>query len=231
MVELDAGLIVAAWLTGLAGGSGHCLGMCGGIVGALGVRQQPGARGLAILVAAHAGRVLGYASVGAVAGFIGAAIFAAVLGTDSADALRAVAAGLILLIGLQLLLGKRLLGGIEKGGARIWRRLAPLARGLLPPRDPLRALAVGALWGWLPCGLVYAQLTVAAASGGPVGGALLMASFGIGTSVSLSAVSALLHALGIGRLPRQASGVLLVVLALWMALPLIAVSPGHSMAH
>ena len=94
-------------------------------------------------------------------------------------------------------------------------------RGLLPPQTPLRALAVGALWGWLPCGLVYAQLTVAAASGGALTGALVMASFGLGTVLALSVLSTLLHSIGLGRLPRQASGALLLVFGLWTALPLV----------
>ena len=94
-------------------------------------------------------------------------------------------------------------------------------RKLLPPRDPVRAFGVGALWGWLPCGLVYAELAVATAAGGTVQGALVMASFGIGTIVSLSVLSALLHAVGLGRMPRQASGVLLVLFAIWTILPLI----------
>jgi sulfite exporter TauE/SafE len=104
----------------------------------------------------------------------------------------------------------------------VWRRLAPLLKPLLPPRDPLRALAVGALWGWLPCGLVYAQLSVAAAAGGALRGALAMAVFGLGTSVGLTALSALLQSLGLARLPRQAAGMLLVLFGVALLLPLLA---------
>jgi hypothetical protein len=120
-----------------------------------------------------------------------------------------------------------LLGRLEQAGARFWRLLAPQMRRLLPPRDPLRAFGVGALWGWLPCGLVYAELAVAAAAGGPGTGALVMVCFGIGTIVSLSAVSMLLHSLGIAKLPRRASGVLLVLFAVWTVLPLLS-SAGHA---
>lgn len=226
MPELDAGLLVAAWLTGLAGGSGHCLGMCGGIVGALGVRQRPGLKGLGIVLCAHLGRVLGYALAGAIAGFLGASLVGALLGGNGIRLLRIAAAVLIVSIGLQLLLGRPLLTRIERGGARIWRVLAPHFRSLLPPRDPLRALALGGLWGWLPCGLVYAQLSVAVASGGAPTGAMLMASFGLGTLVSLSALSALLQSLGLARLPRQASGALLVVFGLSMIVPLLGLGAG-----
>lgn len=221
MSELDAGLIFAAWLTGLAGGSGHCLGMCGGIVGALGVRQRAGLLGTSILLAAHAGRVIGYAIIGTITGFFGATIVGAIAGSGATTVLRSVAAALVLLIGLQLLLGRPLLTQLDRGGARIWRLLTPTFRRLLPPRDPLHGLLVGVLWGWLPCGLVYAQLAVAATSGSAASGALLMIAFGIGTSVSLSLVSVLLQSLGLGRLPRQASGVMLIVFALWVVLPLL----------
>jgi sulfite exporter TauE/SafE len=230
MLDLDVGLLVAAWLTGLAGGSGHCLGMCGGIVGALGVRQRPGVSGFAVLAAAHTGRVLGYAAAGAAVGFAGAAVFGSLLGPAGIAALRAGAAVLVALIGLQLLIGRSTLAPFERAGARFWRRLGPLVRPLLPPRDPLRGLAAGALWGFLPCGLVYSELAVAAASGGALQGAFMMTAFGLGTSVSLSALSALLQSLGIGRLPRQLSGALLIVFGVWMLLPLGAAHREHAAA-
>jgi sulfite exporter TauE/SafE len=231
MTEVDAGLLVGAWLTGLAGGSGHCLGMCGGIVGALGVRQRPGWAGFGVLVAAHLGRVLGYALAGAAVGVVGAAAAGGLLGADGISALRIMAALLMVLIGLQLLLGRSLLTPLERGGARFWRKLAPIVRSLLPPRDPLRALLVGALWGWLPCGLVYAELGVAAAAGGALAGALTMSFFGLGTVVSLSALSALLQSLGLARLPRQASGLLLVAFGVWMVVPFLVAPHAHAFAH
>ena len=99
---------------------------------------------------------------------------------------------------------------------------------MLPPRDPLHALLAGALWGWLPCGLVYTELSVAAASGGGLQGALVMSAFGAGTSVSLSAASMLLQTLGVGKLSRQLSGALLVLFGVWMVLPFLG---GPNMQH
>jgi sulfite exporter TauE/SafE len=233
MLDLAPGLLLAAWLTGLAGGSGHCLGMCGGIVGMLGVRQQPGLAGYATLLAAHVGRVAGYALAGALSASR-AGRPPEPCSASTASPCCGAAAVLVVLIGLQLLLGRPLLAALERRGAKLWRYVAPLVRGLLPPRTPLRALAVGALWGWLPCGLVYAQLTVAAASGSALTGALVMASFGIGTVLALSVLSTLLHSIGLGRLPRQASGALLLVFGLWTALPLVmphGAAPAPTAAH
>jgi hypothetical protein len=227
MADLDAALLLAAWLTGLAGSGGHCLGMCGGIVGALGIGQRPGLAGFAVLSAAHAGRVLSYSAAGALAGLIGATAVTTVFGAHGLVVLRIAAAVLIGAIGVQLLLGRALLAPLERAGAVVWRRLAPLLKPLLPPRDPLRALAVGALWGWLPCGLVYAQLSVAATAGGALQGGLVMAVFGLGTSVGLTALAALLQSLGLARLPRQASGALLVLFGVALLLPLLATGAHH----
>ena len=221
MSEFDLGLVVAAWLTGLAGGSGHCIGMCGGIIGALGVGQGRGWSAFIRLAAAHLGRVSSYALAGALAGLAGAAVVTGLLGPFGITALRMAAAALIFAIGMQLLLGRSLLTRLEQAGSRFWRLLAPQMQKLLPPRDPLRAYGVGALWGWLPCGLVYAELAVAAVSGGPIVGAVVMSSFGVGTIVSLSVVSVLLHSLGIAKLPRQVSGALLILFSVWTVLPLI----------
>jgi sulfite exporter TauE/SafE len=230
MAELDTALLLAAWLTGLAGSGGHCLGMCGGIVGALGVGQRPGLRGFAVALAAHLGRILSYSTAGALAGLLGAAAVTTLFGAHGLVVLRVAAAVLIGAIGVQLLLGRALLAPLERAGAVVWRRLAPLLKPLLPPRDPLRALAVGALWGWLPCGLVYAQLSVAATAGGALQGGLVMALFGLGTSVGLTALSALLQSLGLARLPRQAAGALLVLFGVALLLPLFATA-GHHHLH
>lgn len=221
MTEFDLGLILAAWLTGLAGGGGHCIGMCGGILGALGVGQGKGWRGVLLTTTAHFGRITSYSIAGALAGLLGAGLVIGVFGENGIVILRIFAAVLIFAIGLQLVFGRPLLRRIEQGGARAWRLIAPQMRKLLPPRDPVRAFGVGALWGWLPCGLVYAELAVAAAAGGPAAGALVMASFGLGTIVSLSILGNLMHAIGLGRMPRQASGALLLLFAVWTVVPLV----------
>ena len=47
---------------------------------------------------------------------------------------------------------------------------------------------LGALWGWLPCGLVYSVLLTALASGSAPRGALIMLAFGLGTLPNLLAI-------------------------------------------
>jgi sulfite exporter TauE/SafE len=74
---------------------------------------------------------------------------------------------------------------IEFVGSKLWKRIQPLTRGLFPIDTPVRALLLGTLWGWLPCGLVYSVLVTALASGQTLSGALIMLIFGLGTLLNL----------------------------------------------
>jgi sulfite exporter TauE/SafE len=76
---------------------------------------------------------------------------------------------------------------IEAAGGHLWRRIEPLGRGLLPVRRVRDAWALGLLWGWLPCGLVYSVLALALLSGSASRGALVMLAFGLGTVPNLLA--------------------------------------------
>lgn len=210
-MALESGLL-AALLGGFIG-SVHCLGMCGGIAGALGVAG--GGRG-AFAFAYSAGRIGSYALAGAIAGTIGAGL------ADLAGIgpwLRLLMAVILVLLGLQVAVNLRLLAPLEAAGAGLWRRLAPLARRIVPPRHAGQALMLGALWGWLPCGLVYGMLAAAAGSGSARDGAAFMAVFGLGTA---PAMVGLAWASGRGSAwltgsRRRALGWVLVVFGAWTA--------------
>ncbi len=209
---------VAAVLAGLAG-SGHCLGMCGGIGAAL-AGSSRGPAPLTVLLLST-GRVLSYSLAGALAGGGGALLGRGLDLLRLGLGLRVVFGALLVAVGLTLALRWRGLLRIEALGARLWTRVAPALGGLLPPRGPLAALAVGALWGWLPCGLVYSMLALALASGNPGNGALVMAGFGLGTLPALllagsTAAGLLRHLRGSGG--RRLSGALLAGLGLWTVL-------------
>jgi sulfite exporter TauE/SafE len=225
---MEAGLL-AALLGGLVG-SVHCFGMCGGIAGALGVA---GGGKPSLAFAYSAGRIASYAVAGAVAGAIGAGI-AGVAGLG--PWLRLVMGLVLVLLGLQVAINLRLLAPLEAAGARLWRGLAPVARRFVPPRHAGQALALGALWGWLPCGLVYGMLAAAAGTGGAADGALFMAVFGLGTA---PAMVGLAWASGRGgswltARRRRAAGWLLVLFGAWTAAtPLMHMAGrhGHGEAH
>ncbi len=181
----------ASFLLGLASGV-HCIGMCGGIVGAFstqGVVQgpRPAARRVSplLLAAFNAGRVSSYGLAGAAAGALGGAgVYAASL-VDVQLVLYVVANVFLVLIGLHLAGISPLLARLEAIGAPVWRRIQPFAARLLPADTPLRALLAGSLWGWLPCGLVYGMLATAVAAGSAGRGALTMLAFGLGTVPNL----------------------------------------------
>ena len=184
------------FLVGLLG-SVHCAAMCGGIVGALsvgGARPAPPAfpvpvrtvtaRPAANVAAYNTGRIASYMAAGALAG--GAAGFAALPGLQEAAYW---AANLMLVaLGLFLMDAWRGLARLEQGGQALWRHVRPLLRRLGPPSTPGRMLAAGALWGWLPCGMVYSVLVTAMLSGSALDGAAVMLAFGLGTLPMLAAL-------------------------------------------
>lgn len=216
-------------------GSAHCLGMCGGIAGLYAVRLEVAtlSRRFGLGLAYNLGRILGYAVLGFVVAGISrtAAGFIPML----AGPIRLLAGILIVLVGLQLAFDLRPLNFLERGGAAVWQRIAPSARRLLPVTTAPQALALGFLWGWLPCGLVYSALLLAATTGDAAGGALVMTAFGIGTLPAM-----LLTGLGAAKLQafmrrtwaRRGAGIVIVVMGLvtlWMPLfSLLAPGPtGH----
>lgn len=176
----DSGFL-ALFLVGLLGGV-HCVGMCGGIVGAL---SLGGPSRWSLHLAYNAGRILSYTLAGAAVGALGAAG----MGLDGQLPIRI---GLYLLANLMLIaLGLYLLGLTqalaitEKAGQHLWRRLQPLTKRFLPVRSVAQAFPLGMLWGWLPCGLVYSALATALSSGSTSRGALAMLAFGLGTLPNL----------------------------------------------
>lgn len=170
--------LASALLTGLVG-SGHCAVMCGGI--ATGFSAMAPRTGWRYVIEPNLGRVLGYALAGALAGGLGHAIVGVAAMPWLRTALR-VATGLVLLVvGLRLLMGERASSPYASLSGGLWKALKPLQRGLLPANTSGKRLALGALWGWMPCGLSTTLLTAAWMQASATGGALTMAAFGLGT--------------------------------------------------
>lgn len=222
--------IAGAFSLGLLANA-HCFAMCGGISAMLGAAG--GKPSLSMALAYNVGRILCYAALGALAGGAVGAMNAAlpVLG----PLLRGIAGLLVIAMGLYL-------GGwwfgitkIEKAGSTVWRYVQPLANRFLPPRHQGAAMLLGALWGLLPCGLIYSTLGWAATSADPWRGAVLMSTFGVGTLPVL-----LLAALGGQRamrslrhpLLRKSAAVMLIAFGIvTIAAPLQHPSHNHSPLH
>ena len=145
--------LITVFAAGLLG-STHCLAMCGGIAAALGGARTVGDRPWRALLY-QVGRISSYGMAGAIAGAIGAGAGEIFPAPHWSDILRLATALVMVAIGLDIALGSRarsrLLKLPELLGARLWRRIAPAARALLPASPSARALALGLLWGWLPC--------------------------------------------------------------------------------
>ena len=226
---------IGALLVGLLG-STHCVGMCGGIVGVLAMNTPRDGRAswwrtLAYLSGYNLGRVATYTLAGALAGLLGAG-FAGALPTG---AVRYVTAGVSALffiaLGLYLTGWWTALTALERQGARLWRHIEPLGRRLLPPRNWPQAVALGTLWGWLPCGLVYSALVWSFAAADPLRGGVLMLGFGIGTLPVLLATGAAARGLNDWtRRPwlRIAAGLVLMAIGLATLWQAIAGGGGHS---
>jgi len=213
------------WLAFSAGlvGSGHCLGMCGGIVTALALshRDTDAAGRFVYNLLYHVGRICTYSTLGLLAGLAAQA--------GMVDQLRPLVRWLFLAanlfvaaIGIFTVLGVRALGISALDGSG-WGFLRGQLSRLRGSRSVLAALPTGLLMGLLPCGLVYGVLISAATSGSALRGGGMMLAFGCGTLPVLLAygqVASTLSALGRGVFQRCMGGVvaLLGIFGAWKAL-------------
>ena len=193
--------LLSVFAVGLAG-SVHCIGMCGGIVGALSATAParppnlparaviaitpaaalaPASQRLLRVAAYNTGRISSYMVAGALAGGLaqGAASLARLATLQLA--FYWLANLMLVALGLYLMDVWRGLAHLESAGQLLWRRVQPLLKLLLPMDSQLKALALGGLWGWVPCGMVYSVLLTALLSGSAVDGAAVMLAFGLGT--------------------------------------------------
>ncbi|MBI3188614.1 MAG: sulfite exporter TauE/SafE family protein [Gammaproteobacteria bacterium] len=211
---------ISAFAAGLLGGV-HCIGMCGGIVGALSfgiAPQQNGIHRYAILMAYNLARISSYVLAGA---FMAGITALAVHWLDIRllqKTLQVIAAVFMLLLGFYLAGWWLLLARVEKMGGGLWRLIEPMARRFLPVRTLPQAFALGLLWGWLPCGLVYSVLIWSVASANALDGALLMLCFGLGTLPNLLAMGVFAQQLNTWVRQsgvRQLAGVMVMGFGLW----------------
>lgn len=183
MIDTPATTLGAVLVGGLLG-SAHCIGMCGGIAAALGTLDIPMRPLVLRHLAYNVGRVFTYAFMGAMAGAAGLWLGQYRLPMVAAQQVFSILAGVIMLaVGLNVL-------GILRF-PRAWalpELLSPLFTALLNARSPGGFFLAGLANGFLPCGLVYAFVAMAAANGTVLGGGVLMAAFGLGTIPAMLAV-------------------------------------------
>lgn len=229
-ISIDSALLASAWATGLLG-STHCVGMCGGISSALSFAlpadARSGVRLLCYQLAYNIGRIFTYSVLGMIVGTLAHSILA---GWASSPWPRVFAGGFMIVMGLYLAGWWNGLQRIEGMGGAVWKILAPLRKNILPINHPLKAVAAGAVWGFLPCGLVYSALTLALARADTLMSGATMLAFGLGTLPTLlltgTLAAKLRHYLQMKNI-RQLAGLLVIGLGLWTAI----ISFSHNNHH
>jgi len=224
----------AAFIAGVTG-SAHCVAMCGGLAGALGMRaraqQHAPQRVFASALLTNIGRVGSYTLVGAIVGAIGSGLATLMDWLHLAAWLRGLAGVLLLAVAVRIVFGWNAFAWLERGGALLWSRIfAPRAQHAAQGIGAAQSLLLGVAWGWLPCGLVYSMALYAALAGDAVRGASIMVAFGIGTLPSM--LSSTLLGSQLARLfkyaaTRWVAGAILIALGIWTILSALRHSGHH----
>lgn len=236
--------LLPIFMIGMLGGL-HCIGMCGGIVSAFSAASKP-SRPFPVAVisvtathtialdnvlrvlAYNAGRIGSYAIAGAIVGGLAGGVHSLSSMASLQIAGYWLANLMLVALGLYLMDAWRGLTRLEAAGQLLWRHIQPLMKPLLPIDSAPKAFALGGLWGWLPCGMVYSVLLTAMFTGSATSGASVMLAFGLGTlpmMLSLGLIGSRLKVWAQRRMVRVVCGA--VVLAFGV-LGLIRASNGMS---
>ena len=237
-------LIGSLLVTGLLG-SAHCVAMCGGAAASI----SAGAGGSYRLLWVHAGRVLGYAGLGAIAAASGGALFESMKLSQMVRPLWFLANMLAIGTGLSLLILARQPRWFDAMGARLNSLLRPRQLASYPltyqpsARLPAaqsagRLLTLGAAWAALPCGFLYSALLLVMVSADPLTGATAMAGFAAATALPLLALqwmksklvsssSTRLLGLRIQQIGARLLGALILVAGAYAATSLVGAGNGR----
>lgn len=215
-----------AFLMGLFS-SFHCLGMCGSIIGTLTLSLSSEIRArkrrlTPFILSYNLGRILSYSAAGMLAGSLKYVLQLPFGEGHGHRILQIIAAAIMAGAGFYLAGWFPRFAYLERAGARLWRRIEPIGRHLIPVTNLSQAFLFGTVWGWLPCGLVYTALALSASSGDPARGALTMIAFGAGTLPAVMGVGIMtswMVKLARMRRFRQAAGIIMILLALMAAFP------------
>ena len=204
------------------GSSFHCLGMCGGIMSALSLglpdtsKVDP-ARPFFLIGAFNFGRIGSYSFLGISTAFV--VSLAPSVGNPELwhFIIQCLASIFLVCLGIHVAGFLPQLKKIELLGLRLWAYIQPLGRHFLPTTTIPRALALGAIWGWLPCGLVYSALLWAVTASSPWLNAFYMFMFGLGTLPAMLITGLAGHKLlelSRSKMLRRFAGAVIVILGL-----------------
>ena len=195
---MDASLPIAL-ATGFLGGFGHCVAMCGPLVGALGISAPPGIpahRALAPQLAYHLGRITTYALIGSLMGLFGSFVNVAGRLAGVQDVVAVLAGALMVAMGVGAASSSL---WVKSAEGRLAGQVMSAVRKLAGHEAPMGAYPLGLVLGLLPCGLSYSAFAAAAATGSPARGLLLALLFGLGTLPAMLLAGAVVAALSARR--------------------------------
>ena len=230
MFDLNLAVFFSALGLGFFG-SAHCIAMCGGICSALSFALPAGRPWLRlkILLGYNLGRITSYVLMAVI--IAGVSLLLAnnlepTISRQYLSGLRVVAGLLLIAMGLYLTQWWLGLQYLERAGQKLWQVFAPLAKKLMPVQRFRTAVLYGAVWGWLPCGLVYSALALAVTQPSISGSASTMLAFGLGTLPALLATGLLAERIQKvlnSRALKIVFGLLLIAFGIWT----LAYSGGH----
>lgn len=205
----------------------HCIGMCGSIIGTLTLSLKPEVRNnkstlFPYILNYNIGRIFSYSLAGLLVG-LAEALLTLPMGLDHGHRfLQLLSAAIMISAGFYIAGWFPRFAYIEKAGSKLWKQLEPYGRKLIPVSTYRQAFLFGMVWGWLPCGLVYAALALAATTGDVFRSAMTMLAFGIGTLPAVVGVGIMANIITkLSRMQRfkQLIGLLLVLVALIAVFP------------
>lgn len=206
---MEAGYL-AAITTGLLGGFGHCIGMCGPIVTSYALHGPPSvSERLLSHVLYNAGRITTYMFIGALMGYTGSFVDAAgsMAGFQNAAGIMAGLFMIFMGLGISGIMGKA--GRLEGRSGIIFKT----ADYIVMEKSLWRYYPLGALFGFIPCGLSYSIFIASAGTGDVLSGMLVSLLFGLGTMPSLLLVGTAAAYMGSrlrGILYRAAGGIIII---------------------
>ena len=171
--------------TAFLGSVGHCIGMCGGIVVAYSSSKIDQKSSYVQQTASHLayniGRVTTYTILGALFGYAGQVLAF----TPTTKGILFIITGILMILaGLSLIGNLKFLNSAEWSVSKYaWYQNS--FRKLMGSKSYRSFYLLGMLNGIIPCGLVYSFAIFAASTANPLGGALVMATFGLATIPAL----------------------------------------------
>ncbi|MBW8191515.1 sulfite exporter TauE/SafE family protein [Neiella marina] len=213
---IDWTFVSSLFVIGLLG-SGHCIGMCGGLSVAFNLGSQGSqTQRLVLLFVAQMGRLTSYAFIGALFGWSLSLLQHFFDAKVMLMSLRVFANVMLILMGLYVARWWFGLAKLEALAKPIWQRIKPQQQRFLPIKNAKGAFVVGLCWGWLPCGLVYSALATSVSQANAANAAMAMLMFGLGTLPSVwltGAGASIFKKLLNQQIFRTVAGLMLIIFA------------------